>query len=91
MLIIRLSYCHLMTYFMWLSFKYHLPAASTGHVILEVKDIGKGKIHPSRATKIQRQSRFVALLYFILTQDKCVLAKPHPGHITNGTDMVSFL
>jgi hypothetical protein len=76
---------------MWLSFKFHLPAAPTGHVILEVKDIGKGKIHTSRATKIQKQSRFVALLYFILTLDKCVLATPHPGHFTTCTDMAPFL
>jgi len=49
---------------MCLSFKFHLPAAPTGHVILEVKDIGKDKIHSRQATKIQRQSICVALLYF---------------------------
>ena len=48
---------------MWLSFKFHLSAAPTGHVILEVKDVGKGKIHPRRATKIKKQSRCIALLY----------------------------
>ena len=44
MLLIRLRYWHLMTYFMWMSFKFHLPAAPTGHVILDVKDVGKRKI-----------------------------------------------
>ena len=64
MLLIRLRYWHLMTYFMWMSFKFHLPAAPTGHEILDVKDVGKRKIHPTRATKMQRQSRCIRLLYF---------------------------
>ena len=64
MLLISLTYWHLMTYFMWLSFKLHLPAAPTGHVILDVKDVGKRKIHRRRATKIHRQSIYIHLLYF---------------------------
>ena len=47
---------------MWLSFKFQLSAAPTGHVILALKDLGKGKIHPIQATNTQRQSRCIALL-----------------------------
>jgi len=38
MLSIRLRYWHLMVLFMWLSFKFQLSAALTGHVILALKD-----------------------------------------------------
>jgi hypothetical protein len=31
---------------MWLSFKFQLSAAPTGHVILALKYLGKCKIHP---------------------------------------------
>ena len=62
MLSIRLTYWHLMAYFMWLSFKSQLSAAATGHVILALKDLDKCKIHPRQATKAQRQSRCIALL-----------------------------
>ena len=37
MLSIRLRYWHLMAFFMWLSFKFQLSAAPTGHVILAPK------------------------------------------------------
>jgi len=38
MLDIRLRYWHLMAFFMWLSFKFQLFAAPTGHVILALRD-----------------------------------------------------
>jgi len=63
MLGIMLRYWHLMAFFMWLSFKFQLSAAPTGHETLALKDLGKGKIHPRWATKAQRQSRCIALLY----------------------------
>ena len=37
MLSVRLRYWHLMAFFMWLSFKFQLSAAPTGHVILALK------------------------------------------------------
>jgi hypothetical protein len=43
MLNIRLRYCHLMAFFMWLSFKFQLSATSTGHVILALKILVKVK------------------------------------------------
>jgi hypothetical protein len=46
MLSIRLRYWHLMTFFIWFSFKFQLSAVPTVHVILALKDLGKGKIHP---------------------------------------------
>jgi hypothetical protein len=58
---IRLRYWHLMAFFMWLSFKFQLSAAPTGHVILALKVLGKGKIHPRQATNAQRQSRCIAV------------------------------
>jgi hypothetical protein len=51
MLSIRLRYWHLMAFFMWLSFKFQLSAAATGCVILALKDLGKGKIHPAQAQR----------------------------------------
>jgi hypothetical protein len=36
---------------MWLSFKFQLSAAPTGHVILALNDSGKGKINPRQDTK----------------------------------------
>jgi len=47
---------------MWLSFKFQLSAARTGHVILALKDLGKGKVHPRQATKALRQSKCIAVL-----------------------------
>ena len=75
---------------MRLSFKLHLPAIPTDHVILEVKDIGKGKIQLRWATKIQRQCRCIDLLYFIFALGKCGMATPQPGYFTTGTGMVPF-
>jgi len=46
---------------MWLSFKFQLSAAPTGHVIEALRDLGKSKIHPREATKAWRQSRCIAL------------------------------
>ena len=40
-----------MAFFMLLSFKFQFPAAPTGHVIVTIKDLGKGKINPRQATK----------------------------------------
>ena len=62
MLSIRLSYWHIVAFFMWLSFKFQLSAAPTGRVIVALKDLGKGKIHPRQATKFQKQSRCTAPL-----------------------------
>jgi len=59
---IMLRYWHLMAFFMWLSFKFQLSAARTGHVILALKDLGKGKVHPRQATKALRQSKCIAVL-----------------------------
>jgi len=53
-----------MAFFMWLPFKFQLPAAPKGHVILELKYLGKFKIYTWQNTKVQRQSRFRVLLYF---------------------------
>jgi len=43
MLSIRLRYWHLMAFFVWLSFKFQLSAASTGCVILALKGLVKVK------------------------------------------------
>ena len=51
-----------MAFFMWLPFKFQLSAAHTGYVILALKDLGKGKIHPRQATKAQKQNSYIALL-----------------------------
>jgi len=51
-----------MAFFVWLSFKFQLSAAATGCVILALKDLGKSKIHPRQATKVQRQNKGIALL-----------------------------
>jgi len=56
MLSIRLTYWHLMAFFMWLSFKIQLPAAPTGNAILTLKDLGHGKIHPRKVTNARKQS-----------------------------------
>jgi len=55
-----------MAFFMWLSFKFQLSAAATEHVIVALKDLGKGTIHPRQGTKAQRQSRRKALLSLYL-------------------------
>jgi hypothetical protein len=52
-----------MAFFMRVAFKFQLSAAPTGYVIPALKDSGKGKIHPRQATKAQRQSRCIALLF----------------------------
>jgi hypothetical protein len=62
MLGIRLSYWHLMAFFLWLSFKFQFSAAPTGHVILALKELGKVKIHPRQVTKARIQGRYIALL-----------------------------
>jgi len=46
---------------MWLSFKSQLSAAPTGHVIVALKDLGNGKIHPRKVTKARKQSSVVVL------------------------------
>ena len=46
---------------MWLSFKSQLAPAPTGHVIVALKDLGKGKIHPREVTKARKQSSVVVL------------------------------
>jgi hypothetical protein len=51
MLSVRLRYWHVMAFFMWHSFKFQFSAAPTGHVIVTLKDLVKGKIHPRQATK----------------------------------------
>jgi len=51
----------LMAFFMWLSFQSQLSAAPTGHVIVALKDLGKGKIHPRKVTKARKQSSVVVL------------------------------
>ena len=66
MLHIRLSYWHLMAFFMWLSFKLQFPTAPTGHVILALKELGKVKIHLRQVTKARRQGRYIALLFLQL-------------------------
>jgi len=53
MLSIRLRCWHLMAFFVWLSFKFQLPAAATGHVILALKDLHKDKIHSRQATEAE--------------------------------------
>ena len=58
---IRLTYWHLMAFFMWLSFKIQLSAAPTGNAILTLKDLGKGKIHPRKVTNARKQSSVVVL------------------------------
>ena len=58
---IRLTYWHLMAFFMWLSFKVQLSTASTGNAILTLKDLGKGKIHPRKFTNARKQSSVVVL------------------------------
>jgi len=50
-----------MASFMWLSFKSQLSAAPTGHVIVALKDLGKGKIHPRKVTNARKQSSVVVL------------------------------
>ena len=42
--------------------KFYLSAAPTGCVILKVKDLGEGKIHPRQATKARRHSRYINFL-----------------------------
>ena len=76
-----------MAFFMWLSFKFQLFAAPTGHVILTLKDLGKGKIHPRQATYTWRQT------YLSLSSalDGDGWSTPHPGHFTAGKDRVPFV
>ena len=50
--------------FMWLSFKFQLPAAPKWHVFLALKDLGKGKIYTWQTTKAQRKSSCRVLLSF---------------------------
>ena len=76
---------------MWLSFKFQLFAAPTGHVILALKDVGKGKIHPRQATKAWRHGRCIALLSLNLALDGDGWSKSHPGHFTTGIDLVPFV
>jgi len=61
MLIIMLTYWHLMAFFMWLSFKIQLSAAPTGNAILTLMDLGKVKIHPRQVTNARKQSSVVVL------------------------------
>jgi len=42
-----------MAFFMWLSFKFQLSVALTGHVILALRDLGKGEIHPRQAIEAE--------------------------------------
>jgi len=51
----------LMAFFVWLSFKSQLAAAPTGYVIVALKDLGNGKIHPRKVTNARKQSRVVVL------------------------------
>jgi len=46
---------------MWLSFKIQLSAAPTGNVIVAIKDLGKGKLHPRGVTNAWKQSSVVVL------------------------------
>ena len=46
---------------MWLSFQSQLSAAPTGHVIVALKDLGKGKIHPRKVTNVRKQSSLVVV------------------------------
>ena len=66
MLCITWRYWHLIVFFMWLSFKFQLPAAPNGHVILALKDLGKGKIYTRQTTKAQSRVdiKFFSLLTF---------------------------
>ena len=50
-----------MTFFMWLSFHSQLFTAPTGHVIVALKELGKGKIHPRKVTNARKQSSVVVL------------------------------
>jgi len=89
MLSIRLRYWHLMALFVWLSFKFQLSAAPTACVILALKDLGKGKIHPRQATRAQRQSSFTVSLTLALEGDGW--STPRLGRFTTGTDPVPFV
>jgi hypothetical protein len=91
MLSIRLRYWHLMAFFIWLSFKFQFSAVPTGHVILALKDLGKGKIHPRQAIKACRQSRCRALLSLTSALDGDGWSTPHPGCFTTGTDPIPFV
>jgi len=46
---------------MWLSFQSQLSTAPPGHVIVALKDLGKGKIHPRQVKKARKQSSVVVL------------------------------
>ena len=60
MLSIRLRYWHLMG-FVWLSFKFQTSTATNWLVILALRNLGKGNIHPRQATETKNQSRHKAL------------------------------
>ena len=76
---------------MWLSFKFQLSAAPIGHVILALKDLCKGKIHPRQVTKARKQSRRIALLSLLISAlDGDGRSTPHPGRSTTGKDLVPF-
>jgi hypothetical protein len=62
MLSIKLSYWHLMSFFILLPLKFQLSAVPTVHVILAPKEIAKGTIHPRQPTKTHRHSRCIAVL-----------------------------
>jgi hypothetical protein len=62
MLSIRLRYWHLVAFFIWLLFKSQLSAVPTVLVILAVKDLDKGTVHPRQPTQFQRKSTCTAVL-----------------------------
>jgi hypothetical protein len=80
-----------MAFCIWLSFKFQFSAAPTGQVVMPLKDLGKGKIHPRQATNAQRQSRCIVLLSLNLVLDGGGWSTAHPGRFTTGKDLVPFV
>jgi len=76
---------------MWLFFKFQLSASRTGHVILALKDLVEGKIHPRQATKARRQSRCIVLLSLTSVLGGYGWSTRHRGRFTIGIDPIPFV
>jgi hypothetical protein len=64
MLSIRLRYWDLIAFFILLPLKFQPSVVPTVRVILALKDLGKGTIHPRQPTKTHRHSRCLAVQFY---------------------------
>ena len=78
MLSIRLIYWHLMAFFVWLSFKFHLSAAPTGHVIVTLKDLYQIKVNRLQRPGGRVDVQFYSVFNLSATRGCVVNSTPHP-------------